>query len=599
MRARLNYTDFEDKPVTVELSSDLPVTIGRSRDNTVMLRDEHASRMHARIHCDNGAWRVRDFGLNGTKVNGEKIDQEAVIRHGDEVCIGDTRIRFTILDVSPGGASTKRIMIAAEPSPTAQLTYEDLAVVSAFMVNSIRQTDLTTLLHNALEVILHQTSANLVAFLSDDSHDPQTKMSVPETARVDIGLAKQLNRRLQRDGETVWLCCDVAETRTPEKFAQFSDALCLPVRSATGRSHGAIHVYRMNAYFTDRDLNLCEAIVGFLAECIQQCRRQLRLEAESLRNRNRLSGTEELVGDSDAMRDLRQSVARLAPKSSAVLLSGEYGTGKELVAHALHQLSSRAHGPFVVVNCSVVDGSMFEAELFGYRKGAFAGADRDHLGHIQLADEGTLFFDEVADLSLAAQDKLLRFIESRSIRPLGSSTDIHVNVRVIAATHRDLAHEVEHGRLRADLLRHLQENAIIVPPLRDHANDIHMLAQYFLDKLGAELRKQFRLTESAIAKLRSYSWPGNIRQLRAVFEWATVSATSETLDASAFPLEQPDQSALSLNLVEHERWAVAEALKRANGNKTKAAAILGMNRETLYAKIEKYGLERKVADAIA
>lgn len=599
MRARLNFTDFEGKPVTVELSSDLPITLGRSRDNSVMLRDEHASRTHARIHCENDVWHVRDFGLNGTRVNGEKIEQEAILRHGDEVRIGDTRMRFSILDNSPGGSTTKRIVINAEPPPT-RLQYDDMTVLSDFMTASVRETEIPALMHKALEVILHQTSAYLVGFLSDDANDPLMKMVVPDSAKVDIGLSKQLNRRVLKEGKTVWLCCDVAETRTPESLAQFSDALCIPIRSATGRSHGTLHVYRMNAYFAERDLKFCEALAGYLANGLQLLRSRQALEAENSRLKGRLPTGEVMVGDSAVMRELRETIERVAPKSTTVLVRGETGVGKELVALAIHRLSNRAHGPLVTVNCAAVPGSLLEAELFGYRKGAFSGADRDHPGYFLQADEGTIFLDEVGEMTPECQARLLRVLDGRSFRQVGATADSHVNVRVVAATNRNLEDEVKKGKFREDLYYRLKGVTITVPPLRDHVDDIQMLVQYFLDKLGAEHRRQYRLTEPALTRLTTYAWPGNVRQLRSTLECAAIMAKTETIDESDFPSEPGhDDRVLPLNLGELERWAVVEALKRSNGNKTKAASMLGINRETLYAKIEKYGIERLPEDAVA
>jgi Nif-specific regulatory protein len=401
-----------------------------------------------------------------------------------------------------------------------------------------------------------------------------------------------------KEGKTVWLCCDVAETRTPESLAQFSDALCVPIRSATGRSHGTLHVYRLNAYFTERDVKFCEALTGYLANSLQLLRARQALEAENSRLKTRLSTGEVMVGDSAAMRELRQTIERVAPKPTTVLICGETGVGKELVALALHRMSNRAHGPMVTVNCASVPGSLMEAELFGYRKGAFSGADRDHPGFFLQADEGTIFLDEVGELSPECQARLLRVLDGRSFRQIGATNEAHVNVRVVAATNRNLAEEVKKGRFREDLFYRLQGMTITVPPLRDHVDDIPMMAQYFLDKLSTEHRRQYRLTEPALTRLIAYAWPGNVRQLRSALEYAAIMAKSDEIDENDFQLDAAaEQRHLPLNLSQLERWAVEEALKRANGNKSKAASFLGINRETLYAKIEKYGLDRVAEQA--
>jgi DNA-binding NtrC family response regulator len=321
------------------------------------------------------------------------------------------------------------------------------------------------------------------------------------------------------------------------------------------------------------------------------------LEAENSRLRGHLTAADDLIGDSPALQKLRAQIAKVAPQPSTVLITGESGVGKELVALALHRMSRRASGPMVSVNCAAIHPSMMEAELFGYRKGAFTGADRDYPGLFQQADEGTLFLDEVGELSPECQAKLLRVIEGKSFRPLGTTTEVKADVRILAATNRDLEKEVKAGKFRADLLYRLKVIMVPVPPLREHAEDIPQLVRYFLGKLAVECRKTVGLTAAALRKLQGYSWPGNVRQLRAVLENAVVMAETDPLDASALPLPESGTSGespvLPLNLEALERWAIPEALKRTGGNKTQAAELLGITRETLANKLKRYGLAGK------
>ncbi|MBX7105394.1 MAG: sigma 54-interacting transcriptional regulator [Gemmataceae bacterium] len=595
MRARLTYQDYDGKTVTVELSADAPVTIGRSRDNNVVLRDEHASRMHCRVHFDRGQWWIRDFGLNGSKINGVRIDQESQLRHGDEVRVGDTRMRFTELDPAATGPTTKRISIPspADPPPSTRLQHDDLTVLCNFMAAAVRETDSQGLLRKALDVVLHQTSAYLVGFLSDDLNEPVTKMVAPETARVDPQLSRSLIKRVHRDGRAVWLCTDMADTRTPDSPTPCSDALCLPVRSAVGRSLGTLHVYRTNTYFAERDLRFCEALVIYLANALHMMRNQKALQAENLRLRRRSPAAEDLVGDSDTLRELRSAISRVAHSPAPVLILGEGGAGKELAAVSLHNQSDRAGGPLVSVNCHAIAPSLFEAELFGYRKGAFSGADADHDGFLAQADDGSLFIDEIADLTPDAQARLVRVLEGRGFKQVGGTQELQANVRILAATAHDLAAEVKAGRFREDLYKRLKVITLEVPALREHAEDVPILVQYFLDKIGGDHSRQYRLTDAALDRLRSYRWPGNVRQLRAVLENAAALATGELLDVSDFRLEvQPgEDSDLPLDLEKLEAWAVREAMKRAGDNKSRAAQLLGIGRDALYAKIDKYGVE--------
>lgn len=600
MRARLTYQDCDNKTVSVELTGDMAATIGRSRDNTVVLRDEHASRVHARIQYDRGQWVVRDFGLNGTKLNGVRVEQESPLRHGDEVRVGDTRMRFALLDPGQTSSITKRhkIVPPAEPPPSTRLQHDDLSVLCNFMAAAMREDSPHRLMRQALDVVLHQTSGCLVGFLSDDPNDPVTKMVTPETATVDVQLSKQLIKRVQRDNKPIWLCSDVAETRTPESIANFSDALCLPVRAAGGQSMGTLHVYRVEGYFSERDLRFCEALAIYLANALYLHRAQLTLRAENKRLRGHSDVTEDLVGDSASMRELRTVIARVAPRASTVLVRGESGVGKELVAVALHRQSDRGSGPLVIVNCAAIPTNMMEAELFGFRKGAFTGADHEHPGYFMQADDGTVFLDEVAELSLECQAKLLRVLDGRSFRQVGGTEDIRVNVRIVAATNRDMDDEVKAGRFREDLYFRLKVVALDVPPLREHSDDMPYLVQYFLDKFSAEHHRQYRITPAGLDRLKHYPWPGNVRQLRTVLENAAVMARSELLDVADLRLDSDagSESSLPIELDRLEAWAVRQALKRAGGNKSKAAQQLGIGRDALYAKIEKYGLGRDVAD---
>jgi transcriptional regulator with PAS, ATPase and Fis domain len=279
-----------------------------------------------------------------------------------------------------------------------------------------------------------------------------------------------------------------------------------------------------------------------------------------------------------------------------VLIQGESGTGKELVALALHRRSSRNVGPFVVVNCAAIPSALMEAELFGYRRGAFSGAERDHPGLFQQADEGTLFLDEVGELSADCQAKLLRAIEGKAFRPIGATGDVTSDVRIIAATNRNLEQEVKAGRFRQDLYFRLKVIEIGVPPLRERPEDIPYLVQYFLDKLAVECRRTVHLSPAAIELLQAHIWPGNVRQLRALLESAVAMSETETVDADTLrrmlspnPIGEAPQS---LNWEELEKWAAEKALKQTGGNVSQAAAVLGISRDTLHTKIKKYGISR-------
>jgi two-component system response regulator HydG len=605
MRARLiietggGYPDDGAERPSYELLPDRPATLGRSRDNTIVLRDEHASRLHAKIYFADGIWFVRDFGLNGTRVNGERVQQQAELEHGQEIRIGDTRMRFTLDDPSSGltpqprptghGDRTHPTPVEALTLTTTRLQVDELTALCQFMAAAAEESSAPALVRKALHVLMAQTNAGVVGFLNVDPGDPLAKLVIPESASVDVQLSRQLTRRVQGNGKAVWLGADVADTKTSESLLQLNDALCVPLKSAAG-TFAALHVYKIDSYFAERDVRFAEALAGYLASQLNVLRVRRTLEAENSRLRGRLPGADDLVGDSLPMQELRRQIAKAAPQHFTVLVHGESGSGKELVALALHKQSQRADGPLVVVNCAAIAPSLLEAELFGYRKGAFSGADRDYPGLFQQADEGTLFLDEVGELSLDCQAKLLRVIEGKSFRPVGTTTELKTDVRVIAATHRNLEEEVKAGRFRQDLYFRLRVIQIEVPPLRAHAEDVPYLVQYFLDRLAVECRRQVKLTDAAMRKLMAYNWPGNVRQLRAVLESAVVMCEGDTIDARdivigsgavAVTSGDNDEEELPLNIEELQAWAMDRALKQTSNNVTQAAKLMGVSRDTL------------------
>ena len=314
---------------------------------------------------------------------------------------------------------------------------------------------------------------------------------------------------------------------------------------------------------------------------------------------HRLRGPGLLLGDSSAIRRALDAIDRVAPASATVLIFGESGTGKELVARRIHELSGVAHGPFVTVNCSAIPDTLVESELFGHRKGAFTGADRDRAGKFQEADRGTLFLDEIGDMALDAQAKLLRVLEEGEVEPLGGGKPVRVDVRVVAATHRDLKQRVEDGTFREDLLFRLKVVDVAMPPLRERAGDIALLARHFLESFG---NGKLELSREAEASLTTYHWPGNVRELRNAIERASIFCGDGIVRPEDLPREvsgvsPPGASALiwdpaddfqtaKQKIVERfERDILTAALEKHSGNISKAARALGLHRQNLQQKL--------------
>jgi two-component system response regulator HydG len=303
-----------------------------------------------------------------------------------------------------------------------------------------------------------------------------------------------------------------------------------------------------------------------------------------------------MVGDSPAMRALLNNIALVAPSDATVLIHGESGTGKELVARALHASSGRSHRPLVILNCAALNESLLESELFGHEKGAFTGADKRREGRFVEADGGTLFLDEIGDISPLMQVRLLRVIQEREVQRVGSNQTLSVDVRLIAATHRDLAEEVSAGRFRQDLYYRLNVVTIDMPPLRQRREDIPQLARYFLQRYAERNRKAIQgFTPQAMDLLIHYEWPGNIRELENAVERAVVLLTGEYISERELPLAiagTPVPDALIGDnviqpLVEVEKEVILAALEKTSGNKTEAARRLGITRKTLLAKLSR------------
>ena len=303
-----------------------------------------------------------------------------------------------------------------------------------------------------------------------------------------------------------------------------------------------------------------------------------------------------MVGDSPAMRALLNNIALVAPSDATVLIHGESGTGKELVARALHASSARSRRPLVILNCAALNESLLESELFGHEKGAFTGADKRREGRFVEADGGTLFLDEIGDISPLMQVRLLRAIQEREVQRVGSNQTLSVDVRLIAATHRDLAEEVSAGRFRQDLYYRLNVVTIDMPPLRQRKEDIPQLARYFLQRYAERNRKAVQgFTPQAMYLLIRYAWPGNIRELENAVERAVVLLTGEYISERELPLaitgtsvsDAPHGEDSIQPLVEVEKEAILVALEKTGGNKTEAARQLGITRKTLLAKLSR------------
>ncbi|MDY6971678.1 MAG: sigma-54 dependent transcriptional regulator [Thermodesulfobacteriota bacterium] len=324
--------------------------------------------------------------------------------------------------------------------------------------------------------------------------------------------------------------------------------------------------------------------------------RELVLENILLRQKlDEKSDYDEIIGQTDAMQEIFELISRVAPTDSTVLITGDSGTGKELVAQAIHGNSRRCYMPIIAVSCGALPDSLLESELFGYEKGAFTGAEHTKKGRFEMADKGTLFLDEIGDISLKTQVDLLRVLQEKKIRRLGGHEEIEVDVRVLAATNRDLKKAIEENRFREDLYYRLNVISIHLPPLRERKDDIPLLADRFVQRFSAKMNKEgIKIAPSALTLLTNYNWPGNVRELENVIERALVIGHGKRIEPADLPFarkELPYES-FPRSLKMMEKVHIERVLSENNWNISKSAHELDIDRQTLYNKIQKYNITR-------
>jgi two-component system, NtrC family, response regulator AtoC len=439
----------------------------------------------------------------------------------------------------------------------------------------------------------------------------------------DDDLLRQVTaERLEREGYSVVAAANLAEARaflekqTPdlaildiklpdgegtellEELTRSGDTVCVmmsahaTVQSAVGALRAGAVDYMEKPFSFDR---LSATIQGALE------RTRLRREVRALRERTGVG--EDVVGSSAAMEEVFELVRRVAPAdSTTVLLEGETGTGKGLLARAIHQASARADGPFINVTCSALAESVMESELFGHEKGAFTDARTMKRGLVELAEGGTLFLDEIGEIGARLQGKLLRFIEEKRFRRVGGTKDLGVDARLVAATNRDLEKEVEAGTFREDLYYRLRVFPIRLPPLRERRSDIPALVKTFIDKFNRQFGKKItQVSPEAMEVLKQYPWPGNVRELRNMIERTVLLADGSVLTpdmlparvTGRMPASEPavNLGAEGLDFEALEQSLLEAALRRAEGNRTEAGRLLGMSRHQVRNRLKKYGLE--------
>ncbi|MBN1855020.1 MAG: sigma 54-interacting transcriptional regulator [Pirellulales bacterium] len=592
------------------LDPSTPISIGRGADCAISLPDLLCSRVHAILSYEAGQWIARDaHSRNGMLVNGERVESR-VLEEGMILRVGATELAFrtstqpmtcvdaigwtqTIVQDAPVGAPRDEVLAAIPNADQVQ----ELILLYQMSIRLLGCDQPDEVIRIALDLLRDRTGAAVVGFLWINDHGELVpKLVIPPDASDQVKLSQSLTELVLQQSRAIWVASqnDGAGTDGMEHYA---DAVCVPLvhRSGQGAPHsmGAIHVYLKDGQFRQSDFDFTMSVANIVAVAFARTRSIITLQ----RDYDRLVADQpccyEIVGECQAIVELKAKCARVAKAGGAVLIHGESGVGKELVARAIHRASPRADRPLISVNCAAIPAELMESQLFGHKKGAFTGADRDHIGFFQQADMGTLFLDEIGELTLSGQAKLLRVLEGHPFLPVGASEEVHVDVRLLAATNQDLLKFVREKRFREDLYYRLSVFELSVPPLRERDQDIGRLVDLFFDFFRVlHGRPGLRLSKKARDKLLTYSWPGNVRQLRNVMDSAVVLAANETIEPLDLALHDGLDPFETLRLEDWEKKLIREALLRTRDNVPHAAKLLGIGRATLYRKLEQYGIER-------
>jgi Nif-specific regulatory protein len=583
--------------------------IGRDPECAIALGDPLCSRVHAVVLQESGVWHIRDAGSrNGTFVNGQKVD-DAALADGNHVRLGSTEFEFHLSDQPPtldsatDGRLTETVI---RNQPVGRQTIEsnvlaglsdaqraaELLLLYQFSIKLLGCQSPDEVARASLELLMEWTKATVSGFLwLNENGELKPRLLIPPDATPHVTLSKSLTEMVCRQGQAVW----IANHRAGEKLdslEHFADALCVPLVH-DNVALGAIHAYLERGRFRQSDFDFAISLANITTVALVRARRERNLSTDYENLIAKLPDQGEIIGSSPAMVELKARIARMGPAGSCVLITGESGTGKELIARAVHHASARADRPMLCVNCAAIPPDLMDSQLFGHKAGSFTGADRDHVGFFQQADLGTLFLDEVGEMTLEGQAKLLRILEGHPFLPVGAQKEVSVDVRVIAATNQDLQTYVRQRKFREDLFYRLAVFELKAPPLRERGGDIAQLVDFFLDHFRRlHGRPGLALSSAARQKLLAYQWPGNVRQLRNVIDSAVVMADNEIKVADLGMLEPANGEMESLNLEVWEKRLIKEALGRAGGNVPDAAGLLGIGRATLYRKIDEYRIER-------
>ena len=603
---------------------DVPVVIGRETAATLCVADASISRRHSQIEKENDQFVILDLdSLNGTFINDVPVKRR-VLKHGDRVRIGDSQFLFLMSDSAAAVQSNEvRLDDGSVSGTTLQLRFNDAVFLMARDLSALMKVSTTInalrgveeIQEALLDLLFEVVPAERGVVLLTDGTLQVGDVQFSSVFGVDrlrgpdesIHVSRTVTQSVLRQGESLLIskAADNGEFDAVSFIAdQPSSLLCVPLRMHE-RTLGVIYLdTKEDDTFFDKDhLQLVAAIASITAVAIENARHIEYLVSENKRLIADFNIEHNMVGESESVREVLKFISKVAPTDSTVMLTGESGTGKELAARAIHQNSRRADKPFMAVNCAALAEPLLESELFGHERGSFTGALVQKKGRLEVAHEGTVFLDEIGELSPAIQVKLLRVLQEREFERVGGTRPIKVDIRVITATNRNLEVAVSQSLFRQDLFYRLNVVSLEMPALRERTGDILLLANYFAAKYGERCNRRIAgISAAAQERLLAYDWPGNIRELENAIERAVVLGTTDQILLEDLPesiwAAEPEADAPATRyheaVTQTKKQIILNAMDQARGSYTAAAKLLGVHPNYLHRLIRNLNLKELV-----
>ena len=602
-----------------------PVIVGRASDCDMIISDNKISRHHMIVRPENGNLVVRDLGSkNGVFLNGRRIKDDEAVNNGDVLLLGETFLSVFVPKLAEVEESSSEMLVSVSTEGETHfdevsipdklgrenLTERDLKLLMEVLAVTQSDEDKAVCRRRVSQRLLELFHADSIILCLTSNYDFEPAIVFSKKKKTHFLSDILQATMMQRKG----ILINNAKTRKPVKSSGKSakkmplSQMCVPFIHHDQIS-GLLALGSKRPFaFNKSSLNLLTVLANQLAPDVAKASRNSHFERIQVIEKDKDS--QPLIGESESIRHVRHLIQQVASQPVNVLITGETGSGKELIARELHNNSLNPEGPFVTVNCASIPHDIFEAELFGYEKGAFTGAYRSKPGRFELAVNGTLFLDEIGELPVSLQAKLLRVLETNEFTRLGGSRVMKTNARFLFATNRNLEKMVKDEEFREDLFFRINTFEIKAPPLRDHMEDIPQLADCFLEKIQSQLKRPrpFRYSSSVLGCFLAHDWPGNVRELRNILEQMAVLSDSEFLEENLLPTDlrvgksgarkkmrrsEPKPGLLTSITDLTQKQLVVHALKEAKGQKKQAAKILGISRPTLDKKIRLFNISSK------